>query len=74
MRALFLASLVILTGCTQRNSYGDCVGLDDKKDPKLEYKLSIWNIAMGILFMELLIPPIVVVADELECPVGPVKP
>ena len=65
---------VMLAGCTTRTEYGECVGLDDgSRKPDLHYKLSGWNIAMAILFAETIVVPIVVVVDDLYCPIG-VKP
>ena len=77
-KTLAIAVLLIaaLSGCSNANQYGKCVGIDDARDPSLTYKLSVWNIAMGIIFVEMIIPPIVVATDELYCPVAqyPVNP
>jgi hypothetical protein len=63
-------ALCILSGCAISNEFGKCVGVADEKRPDLEYKLSVWNLAMGVIFFEVIIPPIVVLADETFCPVG----
>lgn len=47
-----------------------CVGLGDEQDPRYHYDLSGWNIAMGILFFGLVIPPVLVITDEFYCPKG----
>lgn len=65
---LLLASLT--AGCTSRTEFGDCIGLMEKEKPNLEYKLSAWNLFIGIFFAELIIPPIIVIVDEVRCPVG----
>jgi hypothetical protein len=62
---------VALSGCASRTDYGDCVGLGEKQNPQLRYKVSVRNVAVGVIFIELIVPPIVVVADETFCPVGP---
>lgn len=62
-----------LAGCATQTEYGSCVGINGDQDPKLKYEYSAWNIAMGVLFIELIIPPIFVVMDELKCPVGEKK-
>lgn len=71
MKTLLIMSLLLLASCSGTTQYGSCVGINDKQDSKLEYRVSIWNVAMGIVFIEMLFPPIVVVANEFYCPVGP---
>ena len=39
----------------------------------LKYKTSIRNVIVGVLFIELVLPPVYVVAAQLYCPVG-IKP
>ena len=72
MRKIFitLSVLLLLSGCTRATQYGPCIGLNDTADPKLRYRYSAWNIAMGILFFEMIVPPLVVVLDVLQCPIG----
>jgi hypothetical protein len=68
------AIALLLTGCENHNDFGPCVGVgEDQKDPKLSYKVSGWNVAMGVIFFEFIAPPIIVITDELYCPSG-VKP
>jgi len=62
--------LVLLSGCTTRTEYGDCIGALDDKNPSLLYKLSAWNLFVGIFFSGLIVPPIIVLANETICPVG----
>lgn len=64
------AALAFLGGCTERTEFGPCIGAFDEKDPALRYKVEGWNIAMGVIFFELIAPPIIVVTDETFCPVG----
>jgi hypothetical protein len=72
MKKILLIALaaVLLAGCTSRTEYGQCVGLSDDKDPALHYKVSIWNAFLSVVFVETIIVPIIVVVDEIECPVG----
>lgn len=72
MKKLFaiLAIFMTLTACTEKTGFGPCIGAFDEKDPKKEYHVSGWNVAMGVIFWELLVPPIVVVINETHCPVG----
>lgn len=72
MKKLLLIALacVALAGCTTRTEYGQCVGLGDDKNPTLHYKVSVWNAFLGIVFVETVIVPIIVLVDELECPVS----
>jgi hypothetical protein len=71
MRAILLILAVsLLAACTSKTDFGPCIGLGDDRDPKLEYKLSAWNVAMGVIFVELIAPPIFVAVDETFCPVG----
>lgn len=67
---IIVSAVAVLAGCTSHTSYGDCVGAFDEKDPKLTYHLSAWNLFLGILFFELIVPPVIIVADETSCPTG----
>jgi hypothetical protein len=58
-----------LVGCTNRTDLGECIGLDDKEDPRFEYDIAVWNVAMGTVFFELFfIPPIYVALENIKCP------
>ena len=61
--------LVVLVGCTSGNRAGRCIGAFDTPKAGVEYETSGWNIAMGIIFVELVIPPVLVIANETRCPV-----
>jgi hypothetical protein len=62
--------LLVLLGCTTKTQYGKCTGLNGHEDPKLTYEYSAWNIAVGIFFFGLIVPPVMVALDGLKCPVG----
>ena len=68
--AAILLTVAILAGCTTRTDYGPCIGLADDKDTGLIYKVSAWNMFLGVFFFALIAPPIFVVVDSTFCPVG----
>ena len=70
MKKLLIILLIALSGCTSHTDYGNCIGALDDKNPSLIYKLSAWNLFIGIFFSGLIVPPIIVIADETICPVG----
>lgn len=77
-RLLRLAAAVLLvaalaTACTSRTKYGECLGLqeDELKDPKLNYRVSVLNVVLAVIFVETLVVPLVVALSETTCPVGP---
>ena len=65
-----ILAVAVLAGCTTRTEFGPCVGAGEDKNSALTYKLDVWNTFLGILFIETIVVPIVVVANELYCPVG----
>lgn len=66
-----LLAVALMVGCTSKNEYGDCIGAFDDKKPGVEYKLSIWNTFLAVVFVETVVVPIVVVANKTRCPAGP---
>lgn len=70
MKKIILIGCLLLAGCVNHTEYGKCVGLGDKQDPALEYKISVRNIIVGIVFVEMIAPPVYVAVDETFCPVG----
>ncbi len=62
--------MAMLCGCTSNTGYGYCVGVFDEKDNLKIYKLSAMNLVIAIVFFELIVPPVIVAADETFCPVG----
>jgi hypothetical protein len=71
--AVFIA-ILLLSGCQTRTDYGRCIGLGEKQNPKLVYRASARNIVVGIVFIELIIPPVVVATEEIYCPIDKVNP
>jgi len=72
MKAKLCAVIIgaLLSGCTTETAYGPCVGVGEDRDPALTYKLSAWNVGVGMVFSALLLPPVLVLADATFCPVG----
>jgi hypothetical protein len=67
--AALVLVLCMLSACTTQTEYGKCIGVTDKGKPGLVYKASAWNIFLGIIFIETIIVPIIVLLDEFQCPV-----
>jgi len=67
---ILLALALVLPGCNRETPYGKCIGLADDKNPALNYKVDTWNAVMGIVFVETVIVPFVVLNDCIYCPVG----
>lgn len=69
MKKTIVCMMLLLSGCANSTPYGRCVGLNQKEDPKLRYEYSARNIALGVIFFQLIAPPIVVVLNKYKCPV-----
>lgn len=71
MRKLILVLLALsLSGCASRTEFGECVGINDEPLPNLQYRYSTRNIVLGTIFIETLFVPLIVVFNEIKCPVG----
>lgn len=75
MKNLFVYFLAIslLAGCESSTEHGSCIGIQDEKDAGLQYKISVRNLVLGVVFFEMVFPPIVVGLNEFYCPVGAAK-
>ncbi len=69
-KVMAILTVLAFCGCTSKTDFGPCIGAFDEKDPNLTYKVSAWNLGVGILFFSLILPPIYVVVDETFCPVA----
>jgi hypothetical protein len=69
---LAIVLMLLVTSCTGHTRYGQCIGIDDVGDQNLIYRPSVWNILIGIIFVETIIVPLVVILTEAECPVAKV--
>jgi len=72
MKKLMTVALlaVMLSACTETTEFGNCIGALGPEDPELIYKYDAWNIAIGIVFSETMIVPIMVALDGYKCPVA----
>jgi hypothetical protein len=71
MKYLHMAALIfLLSACQSRTDLGPCVGVNDKQDPALAYHVSTRNVVVGVIFFEMVAPPIIVAFDELYCPIS----
>lgn len=70
MKSLVLLMLFSMVACTSKTPQGACIGAFDDAKPNLEYKVSKRNVILGLLFVETIIVPAVVVLTETKCPVG----
>lgn len=68
MKYFILLSFLFLAGCKSKTEFGECIGAFDDGDPKLNYKLSVRNLVLGVVFIELIVPPIIIVAEKTRCP------
>lgn len=76
---LVVVLLTSLTGCEARTktinnvTYRDygVFNQDDNKNPNIQYEPNWWNIVIGIVFFELIVPPIYVFGFHMMEPVGP---
>jgi hypothetical protein len=73
-RVVAVLALVLLAACETSRKLPDgtdapCVGLNQTKDSTLVYEYSTQNIVLGVLFSEVVVPPVLVVLNGLECPV-----
>jgi hypothetical protein len=69
----FLVVLILflfIFGCTSRTRYGECIGISDSENPALVYKISKWNVFLGIVFWETIIVPVWITLWEIKCPVA----
>lgn len=72
MRKLLTVLMVgtLCSSCIKHTEYGECIGVQDKAQMKKEYRLSYWNIFIGLIFSETIIVPVVVALDDVYCPTG----
>lgn len=62
--------LGLATACGTGNQYGECIGFADKKNPRLEYKVSIWNAFWTFVAVETVIAPVLWAVGFVYCPTG----
>ncbi len=78
-KILLLCTVFLMTACKSEVTLPNetepvsCVGFntpESERDSTLVYKVSARNLVVGILFAELIVPPVIVALDELWCPVS----
>ena len=67
---LILGALFLFTSCASRTDFGECVGVNDDRNPDLVYQVSARNVVIGVIFAEMIFPPILVILNQTFCPVG----
>lgn len=67
---LLVMSSLLMTGCTNRTHYGECIGINDPQVPGVTYKVSTRNVILGIVFIETIVVPVIVVLDDFKCPIA----
>lgn len=72
MKKILLIALtaMFLSGCTEKTEFGMCVGAFEDREPGLVYKLDVWNTVLAVIFVETIIVPVVVIANQTVCPVA----
>ena len=63
--------LLLLSGCTTSTPHGKCVGINGTKNPVMRYEYDTTNVVVAVIFAETIVVPIIVLMDELQCPIGP---
>lgn len=69
-KTLLVLLALLVSGCTAETPFGKCVGLGEEQDPDLNYRMSVKNLVLGIVFFELIAPPIYVLSEQIYCPTG----
>lgn len=60
------------SGCRTSTDYGECIGVQDDKNPNLEYHVSVRNTVLGLLFIQaFMIPTAIWLFADFQCPTGP---
>lgn len=76
-RPLTWAALVLpllLAGCVSETPLGKCVGLNGGERLDRRYEYSARNVVLGVVFAEVIAPPVIVALNELKCPVEAITP
>jgi len=68
--AVAASAIVLLSGCETRTQYGNCIGVNDSQNITLRYKVSPTNVVIGVIFVETIFVPVIIILDEFSCPVG----
>jgi hypothetical protein len=63
---------VAAAATTTKTEFGDCVGLDDDKNPELVYKTDLGNVVIGAFLVSTIVAPVYLALEAVSCPVGKV--
>ena len=68
----YLVCLVLFlsVSCKGSTEYGECLGIVEDGDPKLQYKVSVRNAFWSIVGFETIIAPILWATSYAKCPEG----
>lgn len=69
-KIIALIGILTLCACITETPQGKCVGINEKQDFNLEYKVEIWNIFWSITFARAIFPPILMLWKCTYCPVA----
>lgn len=71
---LAAALLTMMQACTSSVPINGrevpCIGAFEEPDPRYVYKANVKNIVLAIIFVEMVIPTVVIILDETRCPVS----
>lgn len=70
LKLITVCLIVFGLSCITNTKYGQCVGIIEEKDSRLEYSFSAWNALVSFVFIETVIVPVVWIFDCMVCPVG----
>ena len=69
---LLIALTLSATGCESSTEWGACIPVDRSHErTDRDYRISVRNAILGVVFVETIFAPIIVLASETYCPVGP---
>lgn len=62
------------SACDSETPLGSCIGVNGVPRSDRRYEYSTKNVILGIVFIETVIVPVVVVLNKMKCPVAVVTP
>jgi hypothetical protein len=69
MRRWICAALLFATACESQRGGKNCIGIGEDKEPGVKYEYSTQNIVVGIIFVETIFVPAIVLLKDIRCPV-----
>jgi len=71
---ILLAAALAMGACTSSETINGrevpCIGAFEDPDPRYVYKVNVKNVILAVLFVEMIIPTVVIILDETRCPVS----